>query len=465
MKAFFKIFLCFSLFLLSLFTMLSCGDDKCEAHQWDEGVIKETGTCKENGKRLYTCTVCGETLTEEIPGEHQYEKDVCTLCGFFNDKIKNPNLLLIDSIFNDKGLTLSGENVRLTVNDIIDLSFSNCGFNVKIENSFLVGEAWLIGTSFGEEFNARAEFKDEMIYLYGSDPKKLLGTKDEGAAPLTADMPSEEPHSVFSQKELLKALPLNLYSALFESKDNTQSLGSMWDSLIKADNNIVDKKLNTLLNLVFIKSKTVDEYRFNINPSLVKSLLESAKIKSTASFIDIILGKNFYKGALSLSLEILNKTIAQIETVTKTTLASYGISVEAILSIIEDVADINIDKELDEIRHYKVFELINEYRDDKMELDEYKKLILTLDEKLNETTLFNLVINPFLEKYLTLTYDEIAEIIMYLVDSSSLQIIATPSYELIKIVEKYDGVVIDEEINGKEINVSFSGSFVITPNK
>lgn len=35
-------------------------------HQWDEGTVKTEATCEEKGEMIYTCTLCGETKTEEI---------------------------------------------------------------------------------------------------------------------------------------------------------------------------------------------------------------------------------------------------------------------------------------------------------------------------------------------------------------------------------------------------------------
>lgn len=35
-------------------------------HQWDAGIIKTEATCEEKGEMIYTCTICGETKSEEI---------------------------------------------------------------------------------------------------------------------------------------------------------------------------------------------------------------------------------------------------------------------------------------------------------------------------------------------------------------------------------------------------------------
>lgn len=37
-----------------------------KGHSWDEGVVTKEATCTEAGVKIYTCTVCGETKTEDI---------------------------------------------------------------------------------------------------------------------------------------------------------------------------------------------------------------------------------------------------------------------------------------------------------------------------------------------------------------------------------------------------------------
>ena len=38
-----------------------------EAHKWDDGVVAKEATTKENGEKLFTCSVCKATRTETIP--------------------------------------------------------------------------------------------------------------------------------------------------------------------------------------------------------------------------------------------------------------------------------------------------------------------------------------------------------------------------------------------------------------
>ena len=44
-----------------------CGMTKTESHTWDDGVVTIAATHTEKGEKIYTCTVCNQTKTEELP--------------------------------------------------------------------------------------------------------------------------------------------------------------------------------------------------------------------------------------------------------------------------------------------------------------------------------------------------------------------------------------------------------------
>lgn len=82
-------------------------------HTWDEGKVVTEATCTTNGKKTYTCSICGETKTETIAKTgHKYKTTTtrattkkngsivkkCTLCGRTSSKT---------TIYRVKSVTLS----------------------------------------------------------------------------------------------------------------------------------------------------------------------------------------------------------------------------------------------------------------------------------------------------------------------------------------------------------------------
>ena len=58
---------------------LTCTEDS--DHTWDAGQVITEATCDKNGAVKHTCTLCGESVTREIPAGHSYDNGVCTRCG------------------------------------------------------------------------------------------------------------------------------------------------------------------------------------------------------------------------------------------------------------------------------------------------------------------------------------------------------------------------------------------------
>ncbi|MGN0532237.1 MAG: leucine-rich repeat protein [Eubacterium sp.] len=65
---------------------IRCADGAiCKEHNWDDGVVQVIPTCKEKGKLLCTCLICGITKTEEIPMQHNFIDGVCGTCGMLEE--------------------------------------------------------------------------------------------------------------------------------------------------------------------------------------------------------------------------------------------------------------------------------------------------------------------------------------------------------------------------------------------
>lgn len=52
---------------------------KATGHSWDSGKVTEAATCKKEGTKTYTCSICGDTKTEAIPKkEHSFDEGKIT---------------------------------------------------------------------------------------------------------------------------------------------------------------------------------------------------------------------------------------------------------------------------------------------------------------------------------------------------------------------------------------------------
>ena len=82
--------------IVLLFNVTACGTTKC-SHSYSSEITK-AATCKESGIKTYTCSICGDSYTEEIPQltTHSYTSKVtktatckesgiktytCSICG------------------------------------------------------------------------------------------------------------------------------------------------------------------------------------------------------------------------------------------------------------------------------------------------------------------------------------------------------------------------------------------------
>ncbi len=64
------------LIVLILLTAISCKDKTC-SHVWNDGEITTPATCKDEGSKAFTCTLCGEKKTEAvaITSDHKFETE------------------------------------------------------------------------------------------------------------------------------------------------------------------------------------------------------------------------------------------------------------------------------------------------------------------------------------------------------------------------------------------------------
>ena len=141
----------------------SLADPICPQHNWSDGETIKSPTCTEKGEEKLTCTVCGETKTEELEKiPHTYEATVrkattaqngsitekCTVCGnvksrkaipfaksvalntasyTYNGKAKKPSVTVKDS----SGKAISKSNYTVAYKDNVDVGKAAITINLK----------------------------------------------------------------------------------------------------------------------------------------------------------------------------------------------------------------------------------------------------------------------------------------------------------------------------------------------
>ena len=107
------------LLITLLLVFVACGEEEACEHQWNEGYEAEAPTDTKVGYKIYTCNLCGETRSEEIPklthAKHTFNKTqwawnkqnhwmVCDFEGCEATTTKDGVHLYSDSSKNENGL-------------------------------------------------------------------------------------------------------------------------------------------------------------------------------------------------------------------------------------------------------------------------------------------------------------------------------------------------------------------------
>ena len=102
------------------FTCTVCGETKTEpipatgVHTWNDGKVTKEATVDEPGVKTFTCTVCGQTKTEEIP---KLEKPAVPVINGEKAKEQGGSVFAAEGLAAGEFLTLAGEGASLTKAD------------------------------------------------------------------------------------------------------------------------------------------------------------------------------------------------------------------------------------------------------------------------------------------------------------------------------------------------------------
>ncbi len=157
----------------------NCGDVQTQLHQWNNGVVTKDPSHTEKGEKAYTCTVCSDTYTEELPvltectynvekAEDKYLKSAATctaavvyykscICGKFSNAEDAATFTVGDPIAH----TFDQNNTELA--DVLK-SAADCENAATYYKSCTCGaisdsETFTIGTSLGHAYSDVVSYK------------------------------------------------------------------------------------------------------------------------------------------------------------------------------------------------------------------------------------------------------------------------------------------------------------------
>ena len=128
----------------------------CTEHTWSEGTVTKAPTCTQKGEKEYTCTVCGETKTEELAKTaHTYQtiitkattakngstKEKCSGCG----EVKNQKTIFAvkSAALKTSSYTYDGKKKKpsVTVKDSRGKVIDKGNYTLTYQNNTKVGKA------------------------------------------------------------------------------------------------------------------------------------------------------------------------------------------------------------------------------------------------------------------------------------------------------------------------------------
>ncbi|MBE6927065.1 MAG: hypothetical protein E7467_01015 [Ruminococcaceae bacterium] len=154
----------------------------CE-HVWDEGVTTDP-TCTEDGKTVYTCTLCGETVTEPIAAlGHNFVDGICSVCGAEETVVEDGAFVLSTELKDGDEVVIYYPVESLVMTYEINDRSRVVGTSATVsENILTVPEGAVV---FTVEYVDATNFllkADDGSYLYTGEGGNSMGyTQDTGA--------------------------------------------------------------------------------------------------------------------------------------------------------------------------------------------------------------------------------------------------------------------------------------------
>ena len=207
-------------------------------HTWDDGEVTTPATCEEKGEKIYICTVCNETKTEEISATgHQHteienKKDsTCSEAGYTGDKVcKDCNTVIeTGTVIAKKGHTWNNGEVteKPTCEETGEKTYicANCG-NTKTEEIPATGH-----TEVKDEAVAETCEKDGLTEgSHCSVCKKVLKAQERVSATGHTEVKDEAVEATCEKDGLTEGSHCSVCGKVLEEQKAVLATGHSWNA-------------------------------------------------------------------------------------------------------------------------------------------------------------------------------------------------------------------------------------------
>ena len=207
-------------------------------HTWDDGEVTTPATCEEKGEKIYICTVCNETKTEEISATgHQHteienKKDsTCSEAGYTGDKVcKDCNTVIeTGTVIAKKGHTWNNGEVteKPTCEETGEKTYicANCG-NTKTEEIPATGH-----TEVKDEAVAETCEKDGLTEgSHCSVCKKVLKAQERVSATGHIEVKDEAVEATCEKDGLTEGSHCSVCKKVLKAQETIPATGHKWNA-------------------------------------------------------------------------------------------------------------------------------------------------------------------------------------------------------------------------------------------
>ena len=207
-------------------------------HTWDDGEVTTPATCEEKGEKIYICTVCNETKTEEISATgHQHteienKKDsTCSEAGYTGDKVcKDCNTVIeTGTVIAKKGHTWNNGEVteKPTCEETGEKTYicANCG-NTKTEEIPATGH-----TEVKDEAVAETCEKDGLTEgSHCSVCKKVLKAQERVSATGHIEVKDEAVEATCEKDGLTEGSHCSVCKKVLKAQETIPATGHKWNT-------------------------------------------------------------------------------------------------------------------------------------------------------------------------------------------------------------------------------------------